>query len=766
MPGMSMRRRGGAASVGVDVSAKPVGNALVVHRTGAMTESAQALAMALAQDPDHDLVVVDLLAELPISVWEQVASLLPRRRRGVRLVMVGRSRETVALVGHLLAGRLGRTVAVPDGAIIRGAGGSLFVHSGPGSGWVVLRPGRPHRPDGKHFPPVSWERDAFDDIVETSSTAEVEPLPGGLWLRPIEMDDDGRWHRTTLTNSLAVQPDVLTVVIGCPGGPAVSTDDVARLWMLVPEDIRPKVKFTRYGSMNLLPGKDFGSTIAELIQGPVRCYVGLPVGDAANPDIVTVTPSGTPGWYALARELLYRPGDSARPEIVDHRMPLQGLPANGPATYWYAPDAVVEVVPSGLLVRGPVDTADTERIRAAAPDDTVHRIVYDAPDGPGAARMRQLAQDLVNRLEETVRRASRVMSAGEIWQPKALPAISAAPVRTDTDAPHALLAARRTEVVYPPRARSEPDNLPGIAVDVPTTRLVLDPEPPPTRTEAIRPAPAQDQPTITVDAEPDGDEPWYGQPMPSPEASAMPPAEGIAKEREWLRKTLAAQFETATDAVVQALSEETRFAQPSDDVVTDAVMIQLYLSPSGTAVDDALRSGAVGPHVPIARSVVAGLRRMPVHSGAALYSTTMTADQAEFYRDHPVVTEWGIRHALIEPVADLPGDTDVLLWSLSARSTRILEPPQDGVPDRVLFLPGTRFVLLDVAEPTALTRGLVMLREMAPEEGDWPDDSSDSAVLDDLWDMRDEWADTEPADRLSAAAAARFTGLPGLAGPS
>lgn len=99
MPGRSIRRRAGSSVSDIEVSAKPFGSALVVHRTGAITESALALAMELAHDPEHDLVVVDLPADLPISVWEKVVSLLPRRRRGVRLVVGRRFRETVALVG-------------------------------------------------------------------------------------------------------------------------------------------------------------------------------------------------------------------------------------------------------------------------------------------------------------------------------------------------------------------------------------------------------------------------------------------------------------------------------------------------------------------------------------------------------------------------------------------------------------------------------------------------------------------------------------------
>ncbi|MER6871744.1 hypothetical protein ABT279_16505, partial [Amycolatopsis sp. NPDC000673] len=66
---------------------KTVGNALVVHLAEGMTVQAQSLALGVAADPEHDLVVVDLPVDSPIAMWESVARALPRRRRGVRLVI-------------------------------------------------------------------------------------------------------------------------------------------------------------------------------------------------------------------------------------------------------------------------------------------------------------------------------------------------------------------------------------------------------------------------------------------------------------------------------------------------------------------------------------------------------------------------------------------------------------------------------------------------------------------------------------------------------
>jgi hypothetical protein len=66
-----------------------VGNAVVVHPADGITPASQALAMSMVRDDEHDLVVLDLPAEPSMAVWEAVATLLPRRRQGVRLVFGG-----------------------------------------------------------------------------------------------------------------------------------------------------------------------------------------------------------------------------------------------------------------------------------------------------------------------------------------------------------------------------------------------------------------------------------------------------------------------------------------------------------------------------------------------------------------------------------------------------------------------------------------------------------------------------------------------------
>ena len=105
---MSLVQRRRATDGPIKLSKHTVGNALVVHPATGMTPASQELALRVAPDGEHDLVVVDLPPGLPISMWESVAALLPRHRQGVRLVINGRSRETTALAGQWLSERLGQ----------------------------------------------------------------------------------------------------------------------------------------------------------------------------------------------------------------------------------------------------------------------------------------------------------------------------------------------------------------------------------------------------------------------------------------------------------------------------------------------------------------------------------------------------------------------------------------------------------------------------------------------------------------------------------
>lgn len=871
-----------------------IGNALVVYPVGNMTKAAQEIALTVAADTENDLVVVDLPISSPISMWESVAQVLPKRRRGVRLVIGGRSRETTALAGHWLAERLKRTVLVPDGPVVLGAGGSLFVHSGQGSGWVRCSPGKPPKFEAKRFPRPTWDGGVVSENFPTSARGIAEPLPSGVWIRPIGDDPQLRASRMRLIEIMPCQPEYVTVVLGSPGGVPLSQDDVVLMWRELPEHVRERVRFVQYGPMSV-PRGVLGQVIADALGREVVFYAGMPIGPAVAPEIFTIRPDGSLGWHAYAREMCYRPRGSENeppkvPSVVTHRAPIPGGQMISPGVYWYSVDAVVEVVQSGLLVRPPAATTNVEAIRSVPTDPATHNLMFEADTEADLDRMEYLAGDLAQRLDNSVRTMSRVLSARAVLTEQAKPTLShVASGFADTESSAGIfeISARASLAALPPSPPSraalsapteESSSFREVSAPVapaaveaphhesaqlsapvdfgepaPPTPLVgmpmadlreLPPAPPAAQTALVPPpmtesapvvfdAPVQppglgsapvappsmesasvdlgqvvsapvappsvesapvvvDEPVADVPAdsqeavaEPEAAEPVEEpkpaavptvarlQPVPTPEATGLLPKRGIEDERAWLRRTLSTEFGTMTNSVARILSEHPGFqgalSRSSAEVLTDAVAVQLYLTTRGKAVDDALRTAAVGPHVPFARCVVSGLSRLPSHRGPAVFTASPTRGQWDLYRDHKLVTEWGFLHTMTAPPADATGEVDVLVWSMTARRTRLLEAA-DGVQERVLFVPGTSFKVLEMTEPESDGgRGQILLRELTAVEIDADGRvdqnriSLDELALNSLRRQLEQWADGSPSVQVNAASAERFGALPGLA---
>jgi len=254
--------------------------------------------------------------------------------------------------------------------------------------------------------------------------------------------------------------------------------------------------------------------------------------------------------------------------------------------------------------------------------------------------------------------------------------------------------------------------------------------------------------------------------VPTAEACAALPERGIEQERTWLRRTFQQQYDAAANHVARVLSESPGLRggsrQSADDVVTDLVAVRLYLAGGTDRIDNAVRSAAVGPHVPLARCVASGLRRLPSYRGATMLRTTLNEAEWQWYGKRRVVTEWAFCSALTTAHPDLPGDVDVMIWSMTARRTALLDPT---VPDRVFYLPGTSFKVLGVRDEE---RRVLLLRELTgPEIG--ADGSVDlrRLPLDDIAITRleqaaVEWRDSKPAVRRPATAVGALRHPPGL----
>ncbi|NED51611.1 hypothetical protein G3I24_11930, partial [Micromonospora aurantiaca] len=263
------------------------------------------------------------------------------------------------------------------------------------------------------------------------------------------------------------------------------------------------------------------------------------------------------------------------------------------------------------------------------------------------------------------------------------------------------------------------------------------------------------------------------QPVPPAGAGALlSEKKGLADERAWLRRTLSREFDVMASSVSRIMSEHPGMqgsGVSTEDVLADSVALRLYLTGRGPGVDAGLRSGRKGPHVPFARCVVAGVSRMPSFRGTTVYRLSPTAGEWALYQDRRLVTDWSFVNALTQPCASEDGDTDVLIWSMTARRTSLLEPEGDEhVEDRVLFLPGTNFKVLDLRRPSTGERGAVLLREIGANEIDDTGrvDSNrvslDELALTSLRRSVDRWATAEPRVRIGAAARGRLRVLPGL----
>lgn len=400
------------------IGSHTVGNALVLHARDKISSQARELSLAVPADAEHDIVVLDLHDELPMGVWDEVATALPRRGRPIRLAVCGTDPDVAALVGQWLSDRLGRPVVAPHGHLIRGSAGALFVHGGQESGWVRHHPGREPAWDGKRYPRPAWDGAALE-YRPTSANGVAEPLPGGVWIRDARDPAAVARHWQRLTSTMPVMHRDMTVVLGCPGTPELSLDDVARFWYDLRGSDRDRTRFVHYGPVQTPAGMQLGQALAEILSSPVVLFAGVPVGRPERPRMHTIAPDGALGWQPYAREIAFRPrmlrdGPPELPHIFSYRAPKVFGEEIAPRVYRYTDDAVVETLQSGLWVRPEAEPGYADRIRARAADPVHHAVVVDDATPALVPRLRELADDLVARLDETTRKHSALQLASTV----------------------------------------------------------------------------------------------------------------------------------------------------------------------------------------------------------------------------------------------------------------------------------------------------------------------------------------------------------------
>ncbi|MEU3862021.1 hypothetical protein AB0F03_32450 [Streptomyces sp. NPDC028722] len=404
----------------LDLDTRRVGHTLLVHPKGELNAQSLAFAGGLPADPDHQVVVLDLPPDPGDATWAVLARLLGRGHPdGYRLVMGRALPDGIVPVGQWLADRLDRAVVVPDGAMVPAAGGVLYIPAGRGPGWVRLLPRRPPTPVSRRFPKPAWEFTVSDEAWRTSDRAVVDPLPSGVWLHGGGREDGLSPHRGLLVSRLAYRPDLLTVVLGCPGGDALSLDDVSRFWHSLLPGARDLVRFVAYGPLAAPDGPGPGQALADRLDVPVTFDNGLPVSHTTDdtPEVHALDADGSPGWAAFARQLRFTParftgGRPTSPQVVGHRPVFGDLPEIAPGRYRYD-EAVLEVVPSGLWLRPSEEPDEAAVIRSAAPSARHVNVVLGTAAHTGG-RMRELAERLLQRLDPALRALVRLVPAAQM----------------------------------------------------------------------------------------------------------------------------------------------------------------------------------------------------------------------------------------------------------------------------------------------------------------------------------------------------------------
>lgn len=412
--GLGTARAGGTA-----LQCRAEGRALLVHPKGEPDPGAAAFAAGLAADPQHTLAVVDLPYGSLEGSADAVARLLAGRGESLRLVFGRSTPQEARRAAQRIADRLGRLVLAPDGAVLPTDGGGLFIPSDHGAGWLRFRPGRSAERDSRRFPKPRWEFSTFDRPWTTSGHGIAEPAPCGVWVRSPH-DHPAAESGRRLVDRLPSHPDILTVVLGSPGGPPVTLADVTRLWETVLPSARSWVRFLHLGPVALPEGAEaLGQELADALGQQVVLYAGVPVesrAGLASPEVAAVRPDGTLGHHPFVSELMYFPRTGtapAPPALFGLRRPLFGVPEITTGVYEYAADAVLEVVQSGLWMRPLAEPADGDAVRRIPAAPGYAAILYDRSTPGAADRMRSLAEDMLWRLDPERREGFTIAPADE-----------------------------------------------------------------------------------------------------------------------------------------------------------------------------------------------------------------------------------------------------------------------------------------------------------------------------------------------------------------
>ncbi|MEU5695075.1 hypothetical protein [Actinosynnema sp. NPDC020468] len=405
-------------------SATYAGPTMVVGPSAGAGQAAMALARTLPVDRGRTVVVVDFPPGDEAGFWPSVAAAL-QGRGPVRLMTAHSGSMRPTAPAQWLSEQLQTEVVAPDG-VVTTVPGVAFVTGGGGYGcWLRFQPGASPIPMGRRFPVPQWE--AFDPNSPwpTGDVGVSEPIPAGLWLRAQRSTFDPQAPEVRAVLGLPCRDNVLTVVVGGPGQPAIPVDEVCRLLGGLSSAARSRVRLVWYG------GDHQAQAVADQLAEPISLYTGLPVGALrTGAAVVAVNPRGQQTWRPYVTEVRHTPGSA--PVVAGYRTPVPGLVERGPGVFDLGGGVVLEVVPSGLWVRDAEDNGP--EVRALPVDPEWARLTVGSPGRTTAGAVAVAGASLVERLEPEVRRLLKVVFCDPTPMPKP-PVAEEPPAPTVTDDP-------------------------------------------------------------------------------------------------------------------------------------------------------------------------------------------------------------------------------------------------------------------------------------------------------------------------------------------
>jgi hypothetical protein len=627
------------------------GEAWLLCPAGPANPRALTFTARLAPDPRCTVVVADLpdgADGADDEAVEMLALAVPAGPDDLRLVF-GRPRREAVTIAQRLAQRLGRTVITTAGHPLPTPGGGLFAGPQRGGGWMRCAPGAPEVLDSSAFPKPSWES-VLPAGPRSLGRTVAEPIPSGVWLRSAADDPAWQSHRTRLARTIAVSTDLITVVVGVPGSDALPVVDVARFWQELPPGLRPAVRFLCYGPAQLNGGRHFGDVLAQGTGEPVRLLSGLPQGPGDGDDVLVVGADGAPGRALRAVEFVHLP-------------PGEPGPASSPfaAVHHWPLTRLAEVCPG------------THRLD----DDVVVEVVRGGLWVRPSQEPRHAAQV---RAADPDPDCERILC--DAGRPEELPRLQ----RLARQLVHSLPADLRRSVRLGVCRPTDPAGGEAPAAEAPRRRTVS----PRTGTEEAGATAAGRTPAAG------GSRPV---PRPAPTAGTRPTTGGRAGHTGW--KSLAAE--------ALRRHPELTGSGPHHETVAALSAVLRRLADDGAPDARGADGGDGGPGQIDDALLREGLRILPVHRGPSGLRAMLDAPMRQWYAGQVVVTDPTACEASTLGPADAPGNTDFLIWSVNGRRTDPLDPLR---PDRVLFLPGTRFRVLP---PDPAAPEVVMMRELVPD---------------------------------------------------